>query len=77
MHLEARAVAVVVRAGTVCLRMRGAAKRGADMVTTAFRGEFERNQASASRGPRTAAPAGWLVKWVFDYRRQRIQELMR
>ena len=44
-HLEARAVAVVVRAEHLCLRMRGAAKRGADMVTTAFRGEFERNQA--------------------------------
>lgn len=43
-HLEARAVAVVVRAEHLCLRMRGAAKRGADMVTTAFRGEFERNQ---------------------------------
>jgi len=44
-HLEARAVAVVVRAEHLCLRMRGAAKRGADMVTTAFRGEFARNQA--------------------------------
>ena len=44
-HLEARAVAVVVRAEHLCLRMRGAAKRGADMVTTAFRGKFERNQA--------------------------------
>ena len=43
-HLEARAVAVVVRAEHLCLRMRCAAKRGADMVTTAFRGEFERNQ---------------------------------
>jgi GTP cyclohydrolase I len=44
-HLEARAVAVVIRAEHLCLRMRGAAKRAADMVTTAFRGEFERNQA--------------------------------
>ena len=43
-HLEARAVAVVVRAEHLCLRMRGAAKRGADMVTTAFRGEFARSQ---------------------------------
>ena len=43
-HLEARAVAVVVRAEHLCLRMRGAAKRGADMVTTAFRGEFARCQ---------------------------------
>jgi GTP cyclohydrolase I len=44
-HLEARAVAVVIRAEHLCLRMRGAAKRGADMVTTAFRGELDRNQA--------------------------------
>jgi len=44
-HLELRAVAVVVRAEHLCLWMRGAAKRDADMVTTAFRGEFERNQA--------------------------------
>ena len=44
-HLEARAVAVVIRAEHLCLRMRGAAKRGADMVTTAFRGEFDRNPA--------------------------------
>jgi len=44
-HLKARAVAVVVRAEHLCLRMRGAAKRGADMVTSAFRGEFERNRA--------------------------------
>jgi len=43
-HLEARAVAVVVCAEHLCLRMRGAAKRGADMVTTAFRGEFARSQ---------------------------------
>jgi GTP cyclohydrolase I len=45
LHLEARAVAVIVRAEHMCLRMRGAAKRGADMVTSAFRGEFERNRA--------------------------------
>jgi GTP cyclohydrolase I len=44
-HLQARAVAVIVRAEHMCLRMRGAAKRGADMVTSAFRGEFERNRA--------------------------------
>jgi len=45
LHLQARAVAVIVRAEHLCLRMRGAAKRGADMVTSAFRGEFERNRA--------------------------------
>jgi GTP cyclohydrolase IA len=44
-HLQARAVAVVVRAEHLCLRMRGASKRGADMVTTGFRGEFDRNRA--------------------------------
>jgi GTP cyclohydrolase I len=44
-HLQARAVAVIVRAEHLCLRMRGATKRGADMVTSAFRGEFERNRA--------------------------------
>ena len=38
------AMAVLVRAEHLCLRMRGAAKRGADMVTTAFRGEFARNR---------------------------------
>lgn len=44
-NLQARAVAVIVRAEHMCLRMRGAAKHGADMVTSAFRGEFERNRA--------------------------------
>lgn len=43
-HLQARGVAVVAQAEHLCMRMRGAAKRNADMVTTAFRGEFERNQ---------------------------------
>ena len=44
-HLQARGVAVIARAEHLCLRMRGANKRSADMVTTAFRGEFERNRA--------------------------------
>jgi GTP cyclohydrolase IA len=45
LHLQARAVAVILRAEHMCLRMRGAAKRSADMITSAFRGEFERNRA--------------------------------
>ena len=59
-HLEARAVAVVVRAEHLCLRMRGAAKRGADMVTTAFRGEFERNQALRAEVLGLLRPPGGL-----------------
>jgi len=47
-HLDARGVAVVVQAEHLCLRMRGAEKRGADMVTTAFRGQLERNRALRS-----------------------------
>lgn len=44
-HLQARGVGVVVHAEHLCLRMRGAGKRGGDMVTTAFRGELECNRA--------------------------------
>lgn len=40
----ARGVAVVVEAEHSCMRIRGAAKRQADMVTTAFRGLFERSE---------------------------------
>ena len=59
-HLEARAVAVVVRAEHLCLRMRGAAKRGADMVTTAFRGEFARNQSLRAEVLGLLRPQGGL-----------------
>ena len=59
-HLEARAVAVVVCAEHLCLRMRGAAKRGADMVTTAFRGEFARNQALRAEVLGLLRPQGGL-----------------
>ena len=44
-HLGARGVAVVVRAEHMCMKMRGANKQAADMVTTAFRGCFERDRA--------------------------------
>ncbi len=44
-HLGARGVAVVVEAEHSCMRLRGARKQHADMVTTAFRGELERNDA--------------------------------
>jgi GTP cyclohydrolase IA len=37
-HLEPRGVAVVVEAEHSCLRLRGARKSGAQMVTTSFRG---------------------------------------
>ena len=59
-HLEARAVAVVVRAEHLCLRMRGAAKRGADMVTTAFRGEFARSQSLRAEVLGLLRPQGGL-----------------
>ena len=42
---QSKASPEIVRAEHLCLRMRGATKRGADMVTSAFRGEFERNRA--------------------------------
>lgn len=44
-HLGARGVAVIVRAEHLCMKMRGANKQSADMVTTAFRGLFERDRA--------------------------------
>jgi GTP cyclohydrolase I len=59
-HLEARAVAVVVCAEHLCLRMRGAAKRGADMVTTAFRGEFARSQSQRAEVLGLLRPQGGL-----------------
>ena len=59
-HLEARAVAVVVRAEHLCLRMRGAAKRGADTVTTAFRGEFARNRSLRAEVLGLLRPQGGL-----------------
>lgn len=39
-HLDPRGVAVIVEGEHMCMRMRGACKPGADMVTTAFRGRF-------------------------------------
>jgi len=59
-HLEARAVAVVVCAEHSCLRMRGAAKRGADMVTTAFRGELARSQSLRAEVLGLLRPQGGL-----------------
>lgn len=37
-HLDPKGVAVVIEAEHTCLRLRGARKRDAEMVTTAFRG---------------------------------------
>jgi len=39
-HLDPRGVAVIVEAEHSCLKLRGAAKQDAEMVTTAFRGVF-------------------------------------
>ena len=39
-HLDSRGVAVLIEAEHSCLKMRGAAKHEAAMVTTAFRGVF-------------------------------------
>ena len=39
-HLDPRGVVVLVKAEHSCLKIRGAAKHEADMVTTAFRGVF-------------------------------------
>jgi GTP cyclohydrolase IA len=44
-HLEARGVAVVVESEHSCLRLRGARKEDAMMVTTAFRGALEHDRA--------------------------------
>ena len=43
-HLGSRAVAVIVEAEHMCMKMRGANKYRSDMVTTAFRGMFERSE---------------------------------
>jgi GTP cyclohydrolase I len=39
-HLDPRGVAVLVEAEHSCLKLRGARKTGAEMVTTALRGAF-------------------------------------
>lgn len=44
-HLDPRGVAVVVEAEHSCLKIRGAAKHEAEMVTTAFRGVFTADRA--------------------------------
>lgn len=44
-HLGARGVAVIVEGRHMCMTVRGVRKPGADMVTTAFRGLLERNNA--------------------------------
>lgn len=43
-HLDPRGVAVVVEAEHSCLRLRGARKEAAEMVTTAFRGALEHDR---------------------------------
>jgi GTP cyclohydrolase IA len=43
-HLDPRGVAVVVEAEHSCLRLRGARKEDASMVTTAFRGALEHDR---------------------------------
>jgi GTP cyclohydrolase I len=43
-HLDPRGVAVVVEAEHSCLRLRGARKEDAQMVTTAFRGALEHDR---------------------------------
>lgn len=45
MHLDPRGVAVVMEAEHSCLRLRGAKKDEASMVTTAFRGAMEHDRA--------------------------------
>jgi GTP cyclohydrolase IA len=44
-HLDPRGVAVVVESEHSCLRLRGARKEEASMVTTAFRGAMEHDRA--------------------------------
>lgn len=44
-HLDPRGVAVVVESEHSCLRLRGARKEDASMVTTAFRGALEHDRA--------------------------------
>jgi GTP cyclohydrolase IA len=44
-HLDARGVAVVVESEHSCLRLRGARKEDAQMVSTAFRGAIEHDRA--------------------------------
>lgn len=43
-HLDPRGVAVMVEAEHSCLKMRGASKLDAEMVTTAFRGLYTRDR---------------------------------
>lgn len=47
-HLDPRGVAVVMEAEHSCLRLRGAGKEGARMLTTAFRGAMEHDRAMRS-----------------------------
>jgi GTP cyclohydrolase IA len=47
-HLDPRGVAVVVESEHSCLRLRGARKEDATMVTTAFRGAIEHDRALRS-----------------------------
>ncbi len=44
-HLDPRGVAVVIESEHSCLRVRGARKEAASMVTTAFRGALEHDRA--------------------------------
>ena len=44
-HLDPRGVAVIVEAEHSCLKLRGASKRDARMLTTAFRGVYETDRA--------------------------------
>jgi GTP cyclohydrolase I len=46
--LDAQGVAVVVEASHTCMTMRGVKKPGANVVTSAMRGEFKNNQATRS-----------------------------
>jgi GTP cyclohydrolase I len=60
-HLDPLGVAVVVEAEHSCLRLRGARKEGAEMVTSAFRGVLRDDRAlreEVLRSMRGDAPAG-------------------
>jgi len=57
-QLEARGVAVVVRAEHLCMKMRGVGKQRASMVTTAYRGLLE--QSTPLRAEAMALVAGEL-----------------
>jgi GTP cyclohydrolase I len=45
-HLEPQGVAVILEGEHMCMRMRGASKSDADMLTTAFRGLFDEDAAA-------------------------------